>query len=131
VSPKEALMDRLAVIIGSILMFLSVGAGAFGAHALEDYFRQYPNLKGTYDTAVQYLTVHGLAFFTLAWASSRWKHKGINWAVFLFIGGIILFSGSLFLLVITRNTWLGAITPFGGVAFLAGWFCLGYAAWRS
>ena len=124
-------MDRIAVIIGSLLMFLSVSAGAFGAHALAGYFGQYPDLKGTYDTAVQYLTVHSLALFVVAWVSVRWKHKIAVWAGILFITGVILFSGSLFLLVITRVSWLGAITPLGGLAFLGGWFCVGYAAWRN
>lgn len=124
-------MERLFVILGSVLMFLGVGAGAFGAHGLSRYFEQYPDLSGTYDTAVQYLMIHGLALFAVAWISSNWPGRLANWAGYLFLLGILLFSGSLFLLVLTRVGWLGAITPFGGAAFLAGWLCLALAAWRN
>ena len=117
-------MERLFVILGSILMFLGVGAGAFGAHGLSPYFEQYPDLSSTYDTAVQYLMIHGLALFAVAWISSNWPGQLANWAGYLFLLGILLFSGSLFLLVLTRVGWLGAITPLGGAAFLAGWLCL-------
>lgn len=112
-------------------MFLGVGAGAFGAHGLAPYFEQYPDLSGTYDTAVQYLVIHGLALFAVAWVASNWKGKLAIWAGYLFLLGVLLFSGSLFLLVLTRTGWLGAVTPLGGIAFLAGWLCLALAAWRS
>jgi uncharacterized membrane protein YgdD (TMEM256/DUF423 family) len=124
-------VDRLFVIIGSIIMILGVGAGAFGAHELSSYFERYPELSGTYDTAVQYLMIHGLALFAVAWATSNWPGQLSHWAGYLFMIGILLFSGSLFLLVFIRTVWLGAITPLGGVAFLAGWLCLALAAWRG
>lgn len=124
-------MDRFFVISGAILMFLGVGAGAFGAHSLSSYFVRHPDLSETYDTAVQYLMVHGLALFAVAWVTSKWPGSWANWAGYLFIAGVLLFSGSLFLLVFTRLRWLGAITPLGGVAFLAGWLCLAVAAWRG
>lgn len=124
-------MDRFFVIIGSVMMFIGVGAGAFGAHGLSRYFEQYPKLSGTYDTAVQYLVIHGLALFAVAFAASRWSGQLASWAGYLFIIGILLFSGSLFLLVFTRASWLGAITPLGGFAFLAGWVCLALSAWRA
>jgi uncharacterized membrane protein YgdD (TMEM256/DUF423 family) len=124
-------VERLFVILGSSFMFLGVGAGAFGAHALSEYFEQNPDLSSTYDTAVQYLMIHGLALFAAAWVSSNWSGQLANWAGYLFVLGIILFSGSLFLLVFTRMGWFGAITPLGGVAFLAGWLCLALAAWRG
>lgn len=124
-------MDRLFVIIGSALMFLGVGAGAFGAHGLSSYFERFPNLSGTYQTAVQYQMIHALGIFIAAWISQRWPGSLPGWAGTLFLGGIIIFSGSLYLLVFTRIKWLGAITPIGGVAFLAGWICLLVAAWRN
>ena len=124
-------MERLFVILGSVLMFLGVGAGAFGAHGLSRYFEQYPDLSGTYDTAVQYLMIHGLALFAVAWVTSNWSGQLAIWAGYLFLLGVFLFSGSLFLLVLTRVGWFGAITPLGGIAFLAGWLCLALAAWRS
>lgn len=124
-------MERRFIILGAIIMFIGVGAGAFGAHGLSNYLEQYPSLGGTYETAVQYMMVHGLALFAVAWVTSQWPRKLANWAGYLFLIGIVIFSGSLFLLVFTRIGWLGAITPIGGFAFLAGWVCLALAAWRS
>lgn len=124
-------MDKIFTILGAIFMFLGVGAGAFGAHGLSSYFLRFPDLEGTYDTAVRYHMIHGLALFISAWAATHWPGAVTNWAGYLFVAGIIIFSGSLYLLVFTRVGWLGAITPIGGVAFLAGWALLGLAAWRS
>jgi len=124
-------MEQIFVILGSVLMFLGVGAGAFGAHGLSNYFEQYPELSGTYDTAVQYLMIHGLALFAVAWVSNTWPSQLANWAGYLFLIGVLLFSGSLFLLVIMRIGWLGAVTPLGGAAFLVGWICLALSAWRG
>lgn len=124
-------MDRFFIIVGSIVMFIGVGAGAFGAHGLSGYFSTYPELEGTYDTAVNYQVIHGLALFITAWVATRYSPSIASWAGYLFILGIILFSGSLYLLVLTRTSWLGAITPFGGVAFLVGWILLALAAWRA
>lgn len=124
-------MDRLFVLLGAGLMFLGVGAGAFGAHGLSPYFEKYPDLEATYDTAVRYHMIHGLALLAAAWASSHWPGNWSNWAGYLFILGIVLFSGTLYLLVFTRLRWLGAVTPLGGVAFLAGWASLFLSAWRA
>lgn len=124
-------MDRFFVIVGSIVMFIAVGAGAFGAHGLSSYFSSYPELEATYDTAVRYQMIHGIALFLTAWIGIRYGASLASWAGYLFILGILLFSGSLYLLVFTRTSWLGAITPLGGVAFLAGWFLLALAAWRA
>ncbi|MEJ2749934.1 MAG: DUF423 domain-containing protein, partial [Anaerolineae bacterium] len=66
-----------------------------------------------------------------AWLAGKWPGPFTTWAGYLFLAGIILFSGSLYLLVATRTNWLGAITPLGGVAFLSGWALLFIAAWRS
>jgi uncharacterized membrane protein YgdD (TMEM256/DUF423 family) len=124
-------MDRVFVLIGGSVMFLGVALGAFGAHGLSSYFERFPDLAQTYDTAVRYHMIHGLAMFAAAWAWQRWTGMLASLAGYLFLAGIILFSGSLYLLVITRVKWLGAITPLGGVAFLAGWICLLLAAWRN
>ena len=101
-------MERLFVILGSFFMFIGVGAGAFGAHALSSYFDNYPDLAGTYDTAVRYLMIHGLALFAASWVTSNWSGQLANWAGFLFVLGILVFSGSLFLLVFTHMGWFGA-----------------------
>ncbi|MCP4360676.1 MAG: DUF423 domain-containing protein [Chloroflexi bacterium] len=124
-------MDRIFFMIGSALMFLGVAAGAFGAHGLAPTFSQYPELEGTYDTAVRYHMIHALALLISAWAIEKWGDSLPTWAGYMFVLGIILFSGSLYLLVATRLRWLGAVTPFGGLAFLAGWACLFIAAWRG
>jgi uncharacterized membrane protein YgdD (TMEM256/DUF423 family) len=124
-------MERAFVIAGSLFMLLAVAAGAFGAHGLATYFTRYPDLEDTFEIAVRYQAYHALGLIATAWASSRWPGALTNWAGYLFIIGIIIFSGSLFLLVLSRARWLGAITPLGGVAFLAGWLCLLLAAWRN
>lgn len=123
-------MERVFVIIASILGFLAVGLGAFGAHALRGHFDQFPNLKATYETAVAYHFYHTLALLAVAWAVHRWPSGLMTWAGYLLIIGIIIFSGSLYLLVATNVSRLGAITPIGGVALLAGWACFALGVWR-
>jgi uncharacterized membrane protein YgdD (TMEM256/DUF423 family) len=116
----ESTFTALAAIFG----FLSVALGAFGAHSLERYFEQHPGREGTFKTGVQYHQIHALALLGVAWASGRWSSGLIPAAGYLFALGILLFSGSLYLLSVTNRRWLGAITPLGGLAFLAGWACL-------
>ncbi len=124
-------MARIFVLLGSAMMFIGVGAGAFGAHGLSSYFAQYPNYAGNYETAVRYHIFHALGLFAAAWLADKWPGAMTTWAGYLFLVGIILFSGSLYLLVFTRTSWLGAITPLGGVAFLTGWLLLFITAWRN
>jgi uncharacterized membrane protein YgdD (TMEM256/DUF423 family) len=124
-------MDRIFVAIASVIMLLGVATGAFGAHGLSGYFEQHSDLESSFDTALRYLFIHGLALFAVAWAATRWPGTFINLAGYLFIAGIVIFSGSLFLLSLTGIRWLGAITPIGGVAFLAGWLVLFISAWRG
>lgn len=124
-------MERIFVLFGSVLMFIGVGAGAFGAHGLSSYFARFPNYEAIYETAVRYHIYHALALFAAAWLAGRWPGTMTTWAGYLFLAGIILFSGSLYLLVFTRVSWLGAVTPLGGVAFLAGWALLFASAWRN
>ncbi len=122
-------MDRLFVVLGSILAFLAVGLGAFGAHALRGSFAE--GLADVYETGVRYQFYHALALFAVAYAITRWKDAPVALAGWLFVAGIALFSGSLYLLSVTGLRWLGAITPFGGLAFLAGWLVLGWTALRA
>lgn len=112
-------------------MFLGVAFGAFGAHSLSSYFERFPNLAGTYDTAVRYQLIHGLAILLTAVLTTQLPPNLTRWAGNAFVIGTVIFSGSLYMLVMTRKSWLGAITPIGGVAFLTGWFLLFIAAWRS
>ncbi|MCA9959110.1 MAG: DUF423 domain-containing protein [Anaerolineales bacterium] len=123
-------MDRLFFMLGSAMMFLGVGAGAFGAHGLSSYLAQH-DLADTFATAVRYHIYHALALFIAAWAASKWPGSLPTWAGYLFFIGILLFSGSLYLLVFTRARWLGAITPLGGFAFLSGWALIFLTAWRA
>jgi uncharacterized membrane protein YgdD (TMEM256/DUF423 family) len=124
-------MDRFFFIAGSVIMLLGVAAGAFGAHGLEGYFAEHPDLEATYLTAVRYQLIHGLALLAVAWAAVQWPGSLVNWSGYLLIAGVLIFSGSLYLLVMTDTRWLGAVTPIGGVAFLVGWALLILAAWRG
>ena len=117
-------MDRTFTLFGAGLAFLAVALGAFGAHSLAAHFQANPDLEPTFHTAVQYHMIHALALLALAWATTRWESPLFAWAGVAFIVGIVLFSGSLYLLSITGTRWLGAITPFGGIAMLAGWALL-------
>ena len=124
-------MDRIFIIIGSVVMFLAVGFGAFGTHALSDYFLDNPDLKSSYDTAVRYQVIHGLAIFAAAWVVQRWPVTSASIAGWLFVLGIVLFSGSLYILALSGLGWMGAITPIGGLCFLAGWVLIAVTAWRN
>jgi uncharacterized membrane protein YgdD (TMEM256/DUF423 family) len=122
-------MDRLFFVLGAALSFLAVALGAFGAHALRD--RLTPDLLTTFETGVRYHFYHALGLFAVAYAIARWPGGSGTAAGWLLIAGIILFSGSLYLLALTGVRWLGAITPLGGLAFLAGWAVLCWTAWRG
>jgi uncharacterized membrane protein YgdD (TMEM256/DUF423 family) len=124
-------VDRLFLGLGAICALLAVGTGAFGAHALSPYFEIHPDLQDTYHTAVQYLFYHALGLFVVAWATARYQAAGVFYAGYLLLAGIILFSGSLFVLSLTGVRWWGAVTPIGGVAFLAGWGLLALTALRG
>jgi len=102
--------------------FTGVALGAFAAHALKA--RLAPDMLAVFETGVRYQMYHALALMALAALSDRLNGRLIEAAGWLFVGGIVLFSGSLYLLAVTGVTVLGAITPIGGVAFLAGWACL-------
>jgi uncharacterized membrane protein YgdD (TMEM256/DUF423 family) len=123
-------MERTFFMLGSLLGALSVALGAFGAHALRD--RIEPGLLANYQTGVSYMFYHTLALFIVVLALTRWPSAGsATWAGWLFIAGIVVFSGSLFLMAFTGMRWLGAITPIGGVAFIAGWLLLAWTAFQN
>jgi uncharacterized membrane protein YgdD (TMEM256/DUF423 family) len=108
---------------------LSVAAGAFGAHALRA--RLSPDSLTIFETAARYQMYHALGLIAAAWAASRWPGAWPQLAGWLFLGGTLLFCGSLYGLALTGIRWLGAITPLGGMAFLAGWLCLALSARSS
>jgi uncharacterized membrane protein YgdD (TMEM256/DUF423 family) len=122
-------MDRLFFSLGAASAFLSVAAGAFGAHALRA--RLSPELLAAFETGARYQMYHALALIAAAWASAQWPGPLPRAAGWLFVAGTVLFSGSLYALVLSGLRWLGAITPAGGLALLAGWICLAAAAVRS
>jgi uncharacterized membrane protein YgdD (TMEM256/DUF423 family) len=110
---------------GAILAGLAVGLGAFGAHALRA--RLEPRSLEIYETAVRYQMYHAFAMLAVAWLLSR-NIPGAANAGWAFLTGILLFSGSLYLMALTGWSWLGPITPLGGLAFLTGWGLLALAA---
>ncbi len=122
-------MTRFFWIAGCVLALIGVAAGAFGAHGLRD--RLPEDLLAVFETGVRYQMYHALALLGVAWATTQWTSSLTNTAGWLFVGGTVIFSGTLYLLAISGVRWLGAITPIGGVMFLIGWGCLALAAWRG
>jgi uncharacterized membrane protein YgdD (TMEM256/DUF423 family) len=103
-----------------------VALGSFGAHALRG--RLAPELLQVFETGHRQHMLHAVGLLAVAWASTRWPGRAVAAAGGLFVVGTVLFSGSLYLLAVTGQRWLGAITPFGGVAFLLGWLALAWGA---
>ena len=124
-------MSRIFFALGSIFGGLAVGLGAFGAHGLANMLT--PERLVTYETAVRYQMYHAIALLVVALALTQWPAatKPLQTGGWLFVAGIILFSGSLYLLSVGAIRWLGAVTPLGGVAFVGGWLFLVLAAWRG
>ena len=122
-------MDRTFALIGALLGFVGVAAGAFGAHALRA--RLTPGDLAIFETAARYQLIHAVALLGVAWATSRWPGAAASAAGWLFVAGTLVFSGSLYLLVLTGARWMGAITPLGGLALLAGWLALAWAVARG
>jgi uncharacterized membrane protein YgdD (TMEM256/DUF423 family) len=110
--------------------FSAVALGAFGAHALKQ--RLPADLLAVWQTAVQYQFWHTLALFAVAlWLGQGASGRLVHTSGWLFAAGIIVFSGSLYILCLSGQRWLGAITPIGGTLWLAAWACLCYSAWRG
>ena len=114
---------------GAAFCALGVLLGAFGAHALRE--RVTADMLAAYETGVRYHLVHALGLLAVAWAASRWPNGWTGAAGWLFVVGIVTFSGSLYLLAVTGTRWLGAITPIGGLCFTAGWIALAIGALRT
>lgn len=111
-----------------MLGMLAVGIGAFGAHGLEPTLEANGRTE-TFETAVKYHFYHALAILALAiWLQIQPQHTFLKSVMGLLVLGILIFSGSLYVLSLTGINWMGAITPIGGVAFLAGWFWLFWSA---
>lgn len=116
---------RLAATIGALFGGIAVAAGAFGAHALRS--RLEPRDLEIFETAARYQMYHALALLAAAWLLDRGITQA-GLAAWGFTAGTIIFSGSLYLMVFTGMRWLGAVTPLGGVALIAGWAAMIFAS---
>lgn len=122
-------MFRTYGALGSVLALLAVALGAFGAHGLEDVIDA--DLLAAFKTGVQYHMFHALGILAIAVLSEKLgESAAVRWAGRLLTLGIILFSGSLYVMAVTDIKPLGIITPFGGVAFMVGWAFLASAIWK-
>lgn len=120
---------RLFGAIGALAGFLGVALGAFGAHALKA--RLSADDLAIFETAVRYHLVHAVALIALAALAQRIPAGAASVAGWAFSAGILIFSGSLYLLVLTGPRWLGAVTPLGGTALLVGWAALAWGLLRA
>ena len=109
------------LITSGILGALGVALGAFGAHGLQE--RLTPDMLSTFEIGVRYQMYHAIAMLAASLAISK-ETKWLSRACGAWLTGVVIFSGSLYLLALTDTRWLGAITPIGGLAFIAGWCCL-------
>jgi uncharacterized membrane protein YgdD (TMEM256/DUF423 family) len=122
-------MTRLFFVAGALLAGLGVAAGAFGAHGLEG--RVPLGRLETFRTAVTYQMYHALALLVVGWAAAQGWGGLVHGAGYCFIVGTLIFSGSLYVLVLTDTPWLGAVTPIGGTALIVGWGLLAWGVWQG
>ena len=123
-------MNNLFLVLAGVNGFIAVSLGAFAAHGLKSMLG--PDLLATFQTGVQYHMYHSLALLAVGLLVLQFPAQtGLRIAGFLFLAGIIIFSGSLYVLALSGIRWLGAITPIGGVAFLAGWALLAWSMLRA
>lgn len=126
---RTRLSGSFFALSGAVAGGLAVLAGAFGAHALRA--RLEPGQLAVFETAARYQIYHALALLAAAWLLDRTGQAAARLAGWLFLGGIVVFSGSLYILSLSGLAWMGAVTPVGGAAFIAGWIALAGAAWRG
>jgi uncharacterized membrane protein YgdD (TMEM256/DUF423 family) len=122
-------MVRFWLVSAALFGFLSVALGAFGAHSLKNVLDDYG--KSIYEKAVMYQMFHTMALFAVGGWLHWTRKRSLSIAAWGFFLGILLFSGSLYLMAVTGMKWLGAITPVGGVAFLFGWVWLAFSILRA
>lgn len=121
-------MARLWLLLSAFAGFTGVGLGAFAAHGLKGSLS--PEYLAVFQTGTHYQLIHALALFGVGLLALQRPGRLLDLAGSAFALGLLLFSGSLYLLTLSGIGALGIITPFGGLAFLAGWLCLGLAAWK-
>lgn len=121
--------SRTILCLGALIMAVGVGLGAFGAHALRAMVDA--SALATWQTAVLYQLLHGLGLLLIAALGNRLHPAWQSRSAVLMLVGVLIFSGSLYILVLSGVKWLGAITPIGGVALILAWLCLAFAAVRG
>lgn len=119
---------RLFFILGCAFSFLAVALGAFAAHGLKT--KLSVEMFNIFEVGVRYHFYHAFALFVVSAAAAYWEQTHFSLAGWAFVFGIVLFSGSLYLLSLTGIRWLGAVTPIGGISFLLGWFLLAYKVFK-
>lgn len=122
-------MSKQILMVASILLALAVAIGAFGAHGLKA--RLSAEMIMIYKTGVEYHFYHAIGLLLIGVLSVSYPSGLLNWSAILLVTGIFLFSGSLYVLAISGMKWLGAITPLGGLSFIAGWVLLFVAVWKK
>ena len=121
---------KIFLLLGSLAMMFAVGLGAFGAHGLKD--KLSADMLAVYRTGVDYHFYHALGLLALGMIAAHLPESDlVKWSGALMAAGIVLFSGSLYLLALTGTRWLGAITPVGGAAWIVAWALLAAALLRS
>lgn len=119
---------KIILAVAAFLLAIAVAAGAFGAHALKNTLSA--DRLETWQTAVQYHAWHALGLMLIALIGTQFQIV-VTWPASLILAGILIFSGSLYVLCLSGISWLGAVTPIGGVAFIAGWIMLGIQALKN
>jgi len=122
-------MSKIIIVIASVLLALAVAAGAFGAHALKAQLST--EMLQTWKTAVDYHFYHALGLLLIGVLSVALPGLPLKWPAILLVLGMVLFSGSLYALSLTGIKVLGAITPLGGLSFIAAWLVLAFAVWKK
>ena len=122
-------MIKTGLLLGSFFAFLTVVLGAFGAHALKEQLSEYG--KTIYEKGILYQMFHSLAIFMVAILNQNSESIDYSISIWCFAAGIILFSGSLYILALTQIKWLGAITPIGGLLFIIGWIIIFFKTLNS
>jgi uncharacterized membrane protein YgdD (TMEM256/DUF423 family) len=122
-------MSKIILMTASVMLILAVAIGAFGAHGLKSHLSN--EMMQVYKTGVEYHFYHALGLLLVGVLSISMPSGLLNWSAACLVLGIILFSGSLYLLSISGVKWLGAVTPLGGLSFIAGWVLLFVAVWKK
>ena len=123
-------MVKLVLLVSAASGAISIGLGAFGAHALKGRLENYGNLP-TFQTAVQYQFYHTITLLLIGLLMMKIPNQWLSTSSYFMMGGILLFSGSLYTLSIFNIKWLGAITPIGGLGLILGWACLFIGVWQA